>query len=49
MIDWNVIITASAASLAVILSWVLITLLKQELRERKLNKQVQKLLDGSDQ
>jgi hypothetical protein len=48
MIDWGAIATAAALSLAMILSWVLITLVSCELKERKLNKKVQKLLDGDE-
>jgi len=47
-IDWQIIVASFAFTLSIFLTWILITMVREELKIKKLNDNVQKLLDGDE-
>lgn len=47
-VDWQIIVSSLAFTLAIFFTWILITLVREEWKIKKLNESVQKLLDGDE-
>jgi hypothetical protein len=47
-VDWQIIVASLGFTLAIFFTWILITLVREEWKIKKLNESVQKLLDGDE-